>query len=113
MTPEDFSRTALSLAGAEPGAHMGHADFRVGGRIFATLDPELGRGMVKLAPEEQEVRVAAEPAMFQPVPGGWGRQGCTHVALATVDEAALAGALRAAWNLAVALGPTRPRKKKA
>jgi hypothetical protein len=111
MTPDDFRRIALSLAGVEQGAHMGHADFRVGNRIFATLDPDHGRGMVKLAVEEQEMRVAAAPAMFQPVPGGWGRGGATHVHLAAADEAALAGALTVAWRLAVAMGPTRPRKK--
>ncbi|TWB20703.1 YjbR protein [Nitrospirillum amazonense] len=112
MTPDDFRRIACSLAGVEEGAHMGHADFRVGNRIFATLDPDLGRGMVKLAVEEQEMRVAAVPAVFQPVPGGWGRTGATHVALAAADEATLAGAVAAAWRLAMALGPTRPRKKK-
>ncbi|MEA1673955.1 MmcQ/YjbR family DNA-binding protein [Nitrospirillum sp. BR 11163] len=117
MTPDDFRRIALSLAGVEEGAHMGHADFRVGNRIFATLDqnmgdPGLGRGMVKLAVEEQEMRVAAAPAIFQPVPGGWGRGGATHVHLDVSDEATLTGALTAAWRLAVALGPTRARKKK-
>ncbi|MBB6251683.1 MmcQ/YjbR family DNA-binding protein [Nitrospirillum iridis] len=111
MTPEDFRRIALSLAGAEQGAHMGRADFRVGNRIFATLDPALGRGMVILALEEQEMRVAAAPGVFQPVPGGWGRDGATHVSLAAADEATLAGSLAAAWRLAVAKGPTRPRKK--
>ncbi|ASG23199.1 MmcQ/YjbR family DNA-binding protein [Nitrospirillum viridazoti] len=113
MTPDDFRRIARSLAGVEEGAHMGHADFRVGNRIFATLDQNEGdgRGMVQLAVEEQEMRVAAAPAVFQPVPGGWGRGGATHVALAAADEATLTGALTAAWRLAMALGPTRPRKR--
>ncbi|MEC4589529.1 MmcQ/YjbR family DNA-binding protein [Nitrospirillum amazonense] len=116
MTPDDFRRIARSLAGVEEGAHMGHADFRVGNRIFATLDqnvgnPDLGRGMVKLAVEEQEMRVAAAPSVFQPVPGGWGRGGATHVALAAADEATLTGALTAAWRLAMAQGPTRPQKR--
>ncbi|WP_044563855.1 MmcQ/YjbR family DNA-binding protein [Azospirillum sp. B4] len=111
MTPDDFRRIACSLAGVEAGAHMGRADFRVGNRIFATLDPDLGRGMVKLAVGEQEMRVAAEPAVFQPVTGGWGRGGATHVTLAAADEATLTGALTAAWRLAIALGSTRPRRK--
>src|SRR5947207_11031238 len=100
MTAADFRRIALSLEGAEEGSHMGSADFRVGGRIFATLAAvKLGYGNLMLAPEQQEEFVREEPDMFLPVPGGWGRNGATHIRLAHTNEDVLAGALRAAWKL--------------
>jgi hypothetical protein len=37
MRAEDFRRIALGFEGAEERSHMGAADFRVGGHIFATL----------------------------------------------------------------------------
>lgn len=77
---------------------MGHPDFRVRGRIFATLRPEEGRAVVKLASEEQAVLVEAEPAVFAPVAGGWGRQGWTSVILESADEATLRSALATAWR---------------
>ena len=102
MTARDFRRIALSLEGAEEGSHMGHADFRVGGRIFATLaSAKQGYGNVKLTPEQQSAFVEELPELFLPVPGGWGRMGMTHVKLAVVKEDMLAGALRAAWRLRV------------
>ena len=65
MTPAAFAKIALSLDGAVEGAHGGHADFRAGGRVFATLGyPNKDWGMVKLVPEQQQMLVAAEPAMF-------------------------------------------------
>ena len=98
MTPDDFRRVALSLPEAQDGGHMGHADFRVGGKIFATLGyPDAGWGMVKLQPAQQEMLVAAEPAMFRPVKGGWGLKGSTNVQLAAADESTLISALRMAW----------------
>lgn len=102
MTANDFRRIALSLDGAEEGAHMGAADFRVGGRIFATLAAiKQGYGNVKLTPEMQAEFVAELPNVFVPVGGGWGKTGMTHVRLAEVNEDVLAGALRAAWRLRV------------
>ena len=99
MTKAEFRRLALALPGTVAGAHMGHRDFRVGRRIFATLGyPDGGWGMVKLTPERQEVLVAAEPTVFRPVPGGWGRTGSTNVNLATVDSATLRSALTMAWR---------------
>jgi hypothetical protein len=97
-----FRRIALSLPGVIEGSHQGHADFRVGKRIFATLGyPDQDWGMVKLTPEQQSVLVEAEPDMFRPVPGGWGKQGSTNVRLAKVDQATLLSALTLAWgNLA-------------
>ena len=80
MTPAAFAKIALSLDGAVEGAHGGHADFRAGGKVFATLGyPDKDWGMVKLAPEQQQMLVAAEPAMFVPVKGTWGLRGATSV----------------------------------
>jgi hypothetical protein len=100
MTPEDFRRLALAIAGAEEGSHMGQPDFRVGGRIFATLAAaDQGYGNLMLTSDEQSVLVDELPDVFLPIPGGWGRMGMTHVRLATVDEEVLAGALQTAFNL--------------
>jgi len=100
MTPADFRRIALSLPGTEEASHMGAADFRVGGRIFATLASEKqGYGNLKLTPEQQADFVRELPEIFLPIPGGWGRMGMTHVRLADVSEDVLAGALHAAWKL--------------
>ena len=100
MNAADFRRIALSLPGAEESSHMGAPDFRVGGRIFATLaSQELGYGNLMLTPETQAEYVAEQPQIFLPVKGGWGRMGITHIRLAEVDEDILAGALRAAWKL--------------
>ena len=102
MKAADFRRIALSLEGAEEGSHMGQADFRVGGRIFATLAAEKqGYGNLMLTPEQQAAFVAEEPDVFLPVAGGWGRNGATHVRLAAANEDLLIGALRTAWKLRV------------
>jgi hypothetical protein len=108
MTPSQFRRIALSLPEAIEGAHMGHADFRVGDKIFATLGhPDHGYGMVQLKPDQQALLVATSPEVFTPVPGGWGRQGSTHVRLAAADAATLRNALTMAWTNRV------PKKRKA
>jgi hypothetical protein len=100
MTVADFRRIALSLPGAEEGSHMGSADFRVGGRIFATLASQSkGYGNLMLTPELQADFVTEEPGVFLPVAGGWGRNGATHIRLAEANEDVLAGALRTAWQL--------------
>jgi hypothetical protein len=93
---------ALALEGAGEGSHMGVADFRVGGRIFATLAAvQQGYGNLLLTPDVQAQFVADAPDVFLPVAGGWGRMGATHVRLAAADRQTLAGALRAAWQLRV------------
>jgi hypothetical protein len=103
MTASDFRRIALGLEGAEEGSHMGAVDFRVGGRIFATLaSVKDGYGNLMLTPEMQAAFVAEAPAIFLPVAGGWGRMGATHVRLAHANRDVLAGALTAAWKLRVA-----------
>lgn len=100
MNAKDFRRIALSMEGAEEGSHMGAVDFRVDGRIFATLAAvKHGYGNVMLTPEQQAAFVTELPEVFLPVHGGWGRNGATHVRLAVVSEDVLEGALRTAWKL--------------
>jgi hypothetical protein len=102
MKVSDFRRIALSLEGAEESSHMGAPDFRVGGRIFATLaSEEQGFGNVMLTPEQQAEFVRELPEVFLPIHGGWGRMGMTHLRLAQASEDVLNGALRAAWKLRV------------
>jgi hypothetical protein len=98
-TPDDFRTIALSLEGAEERSHMGHPDFRVKGKVFATLgypDPEWG--MVALMPEQQEDFIALAPEAFKPANGAWGRQGSTLVRLEAVEAEVLENALSAAWR---------------
>jgi hypothetical protein len=98
MSASRFRRIALSFPGAVEGAHMGHADFRVGNRIFATLGhPDDAWGMVQLTPEQQGMVVEAEPDIFRPVPGGWGKRGSTNVHLASADHLTLMSALGMAF----------------
>jgi hypothetical protein len=102
MDAEDFRRIALSLPGAEESSHMGAPDFRVGGRIFATLASQSqGYGNLMLTPEQQAGFVEELPDVFLPIAGGWGRMGATHIRLAAASEDLLEGALRAAWKLRV------------
>lgn len=98
ISPDDFRRLALSMPQAIESAHMGTVDFRCG-KIFATLgNPDASWAMVKLTPDQQEMRVAAEPDVFVPVPGGWGRGGATRLRLAACDEVTALGALSEAWR---------------
>src|SRR3984885_4189465 len=102
MKVADFRRIALSFEGVEEGSHMGAADFRVGGRIFATLASQKeGYGNLMLTPERQAEFVRELPEVFLPIHGGWGRMGMTHIRLAQASEDVLVGALRAAWMLRV------------
>jgi hypothetical protein len=100
MKVADFRRIALSFEGVEEGSHMGAADFRVGGRIFATLASQKeGYGNLMLTPERQAEFVRELPEVFLPIHGGWGRMGMTHIRLAQASEDVLVGALRTAWVL--------------
>ena len=113
MNASGFRRLALSLEGAEEGSHFGAADFRVGGRIFATLAAvKQGYGNLMITPEQQAMFVAEAPEIFLPIPGGWGRNGATHVVLAKVSEDVLLGALRTAWKLRVETNQKSGRKKR-
>ena len=114
MTAKDFRRIALSLEGAEEGSHMGAVDFRVGGRIFATLaSVKLGYGNLMLEPEHQQAFLADMPQVFLPIAGGWGRMGMTHIRLAEASVDVLTGALRTAWQLRVDKNGKTKKKKKA
>lgn len=107
MSPDDARRIALSLPEAEEKSHFDKPDFRVRNKIFASLPPG-GKAVVKLTPEQQEIMCGAEPAIFQPVKGGWGRQGWTEVMLANADELTLTSALTTAWRN---VAPAALRKK--
>jgi hypothetical protein len=99
MTTDDFRCLALSLPGATESAHMGHPDFRINGKIFATLHyPDQHWGMVKLSPDEQHSFAQTHPGVFVPVNGAWGRQGATNVRLEAVETSDLEEALRSAWS---------------
>jgi hypothetical protein len=99
MTAADFRRLALALPNATEGSHFNHADFRVANKIFATLGLEKeGFGVLILTPDQQAGMVQDAPAIFSPVPGGWGRQGSTRVHLTSITEGILAAALRTAWQ---------------
>jgi hypothetical protein len=102
MTADDFRRIALSFESAEESSHMGAADFRVDGRIFATLaSVKEGYGNLMITLEQQAAFIAERPDLFLPVHGGWGRMGITHIRLALADEDTLTGALHTAWKLRV------------
>jgi hypothetical protein len=111
MRPADFRRIALSLEGAEEGSHMGAVDFRVGGRIFATLaSVKEGYGNLMITPELQAAFIADRPDLYLPIHGGWGRMGMTHIRLAEADEDSLRGALHTAWKLRVEKNRNSARK---
>jgi hypothetical protein len=115
MTPADFRRICLSMPAAEEGSHMGAADFRVGGRIFATLAHQAqGYGNLMLDAALQHDFVNDAPDIFLPVHGGWGRRGATHIRLAEADEDVMTGAVHAAWKLRYEKNKkTAPAKKSA
>jgi hypothetical protein len=114
MDAADFRRIALSLEGVEEGSHMGAADFRVGGRIFATLASQSqGYGNLMLTPEQQTAFIEELPDVFVPVAGGWGRSGWTHLRLAAANEDLIAGALRTAWKLRLDTNAKSGRKRRA
>jgi hypothetical protein len=97
MTKDDLRRLARALPGAEEKSHFDNADFRVKNKIFASLKDD-ATSVIKLLPEQQAMMVDAEPRVFQPVPGGWGRKGWTQVILANADEITLKSALQTAWR---------------
>lgn len=99
MTAADFRELALSFPEAIESSHMNHPDFRVGGKVFATLGyPNAEFGVVILPPEEQKNFIAARPQTFSAVKGSWGTRGSTQVLLETATRATLRSALAAAWR---------------
>ena len=113
MTPHRFRRMALALEGVIESAHQGHPDFRVGGRIFATLGyPDRKWGAVMLAPDQQRAWVRDYPDVFVPAKGKWGEQGSTIVRLQAGDEEILGEVLTLAWQNTVAKGGARARARR-
>jgi hypothetical protein len=115
MTSSDFRRIALGLEGAIEASHMGHPDFRINGRIFATLrhHSDWGMvGMVVLRPEQQQTFVKDNPEAFVMEKGAWGRAGCTTVLLGSVEEDTLGEALTLAWQHIASKGPARSASRK-
>jgi hypothetical protein len=99
MTANDFRRLALSLPETVEAEHMDHPDFRVAGKIFATLAyPDKTYGMVKLSPLDQDRFVRSDPKVFTPVPGYWGKNGATHVHLKQAKKSIVQPAMAAAWR---------------
>jgi hypothetical protein len=98
MSAEDFRRIALGMKDAVESAHMGHPDFRINGRIFATLHSDQKSGMVKLTPDQQQAFVRENARAFAPENGAWGRQGCTAVRLDAANEETVGQAMTLAWR---------------
>lgn len=112
MTADEFWRHALSLPETEESFHMGHPDFRVRGKVFASLGyPEEGWGMVKLSPAQQQRVVRGHPDIFAPVNGAWGLKGATAVRLTAARATAVRDALGAAWRRAAPISLASPGRR--
>lgn len=111
VTARQFASIALALPDAAEGAHMGHSDFRVRGKVFATL-PEEGKGVLKLTPEQQAELMAKEPEVYSPCTGAWGRRGWTFVELRATKPGDVRPVVEAAWNN-VAIRPLPKRRRTA
>ena len=98
MTADEFRNLALSIPGAIESAHMNHPDFRIGGKIFATLGPGEIWGMVKLTPEQQRSFIRRAPTVFDPCSGAWGERGATTIRLESAEQAVVQEALDTAWR---------------
>jgi hypothetical protein len=99
MTANEFRKLALALPETEERSHMNHPDFRVGGKIFATLAyPDKACAMVKLTPEQQHYFSKDGPEVFVPANGAWGRRGTTTVHLKAAKKEMIRKALEAAWR---------------
>ncbi len=114
MTAEQFRKLVLTFDGAEEHIHHGHPDFRVGGKIFATLGyPDDKRAMVKLTPEAQAEFVHDYSQVFTPAAGAWGRQGSTSLDLPNARKAEVTLAVEAAWQNAIAVAAAGRKRKSA
>ena len=112
LKAQDFRRIALRMTDAVESAHMGHPDFRVNNRIFATLHADNQVGMVKLTPDQQKRFVEGAPAAFAPESGAWGRSGCTSVRLEAVDADSLGEAMTLAWRNTVDRNSSQQRTRR-
>jgi hypothetical protein len=93
MTANEFRKLALAIPCAVEASHMNHPDFRIGGKIFATLGPGETWGMVKLTPEQQKSLIQRAPSVFEPCSGAWGERGATTVHLESAEKAVVQEAL--------------------
>lgn len=109
MTARRFRQLMTGLSGTIEGAHMGHADFRLDGRVFGSLDKDEQWASVHLTPSDQQRFIDTSPDVFVPASGTWGLRGWTRIALARADEESVGEALTCAWQQARVLGGTRPR----
>jgi hypothetical protein len=98
VTAAQFRKIALELPETSESAHMDHPDFRVCGKIFATIGPQAKRGMLKLTSAQQSKLVDASPGAFEPFNGAWGRRGCTKVLLRAARAATVRPAMELAWR---------------
>lgn len=99
MTTTEFRKMALSFTEAVEASHMSHPDFRVGGKIFATLGyPDEEHGVLKLSPQEQQKMISEWPAAYSAAKGAWGRRGHTQVLLSAIDPDTLHSAMTLAWR---------------
>lgn len=98
MTADEYRKMALAFPESSEDAHMDHPDFRVKGKIFATLGPDEDWGALKLTPEQQEFLIRAEPNAFKPANGAWGKRGYTIVTLREANEPDVRHALTCAWR---------------
>ena len=119
MTEADFRKLALALPASEERSHMGHPDFRVRGKVFATLRyPKRGWGMVSVSPDDQSVLTRLQPACFIPAAGAWGLKGSTTILLRSAKRGLVRQALEDAWrnkapgSLVVKLSEHATRRKK-
>ena len=111
MTTASFRKLALRLPNVVEQAHMGHPDFRVGGKVFASLDyPRAGWAAVALTPEDQNILVKLHPRAFVPVKGKWGEQGATNIELRHATAAMVSAALDAAYETRLARSGKRVRR---
>ena len=110
MTATAFRRIALALEGAVEGAHMGHPDFRITNRVFASLHSKDQFGVVKLTPEQQQDFIKDHPKAFAPESGAWGRSGYTRIILTAADGESVGEALTLAWQNVKATKPPRKRR---
>lgn len=113
MTPAQFRRIALGMAGAVEASHMRHPDFRAAnGRIFATLNEDQTRGMASLTPEQQADFIARAPDTFVPAAGAWGRGGSTMIVLKNADSEIVGEAVTHAWQRVSGLPASKSKPKK-
>jgi len=111
LTAAAFRKLALSLPDVVQGEHHGHPDFRLHGRVFASLHPDELRAMVRVAPGvDQQRLIARDPEVWAPATGAWGRAGCTMLVLARAERAAAQAALAEAWQFCLTSGPTKPSR---